>query len=65
MKKVLNSVIKFVGESYIELKKVNWLSKKEVLISSLVVVVLILIFALYIGIVDFVLAKILSLLLRR
>jgi preprotein translocase subunit SecE len=62
--KWLNSVFNFVKESYIELKKVTWLNKKEVLASTLVVVILIVIMSLYIGIIDFILAKIVSLFLR-
>jgi preprotein translocase subunit SecE len=61
---LLNSVFNFVKESYIELKKVTWLNKKEVLASTLVVVILIVIMSLYIGIIDFILAKIVSLFLR-
>jgi len=60
----LNSVINFVKESYIELKKVTWLNKKEVLASTLVVVILIVIMSIYIGIIDFILAKLVSLFLR-
>ncbi|MCX7910349.1 MAG: preprotein translocase subunit SecE [Endomicrobia bacterium] len=63
MKKFFNSIIKFINESYIELKKVHWLSKKEVITSSIVVVVLIFIFSIYIGIIDFILARIVSFLL--
>jgi len=59
-----NSVINFVKESYIELKKVTWLNKKEVIASTLVVVILIVIMSIYIGIIDFILAKIVSLFLR-
>jgi preprotein translocase subunit SecE len=60
----LNSVFNFVKESYIELKKVTWLNKKEVIASTLVVVILIVIMSIYIGIIDFILAKIVSLFLR-
>ncbi|MCS7231175.1 MAG: preprotein translocase subunit SecE [Elusimicrobiota bacterium] len=63
MKKFFDSIIKFINESYIELKKVHWLSKKEVITSSIVVVVLIFIFSIYIGIIDFILARIVSFLL--
>jgi preprotein translocase subunit SecE len=59
-----NSVVNFVKESYIELKKVTWLNKKEVIASTLVVVILIVIMSIYIGIIDFILAKIVSLFLR-
>ncbi len=60
MKEFFNSIIRFVKESYIELKKVSWLSKKEVLMSSLVVIILIVIMSIYIGIIDFILSRIVS-----
>jgi len=60
IKEFFDSIIKFVKESYIELKKVSWLSKKEVLMSSLVVLVLIIIMSIYIGIIDFILSIIVS-----
>lgn len=57
------SMAKFLKESYIELKKVTWLSKKEVISSTIVIVVLILLLSIYIGIIDFIIAKIVSLFL--
>ncbi len=60
----VNSIINFVKESYVELKKVTWLSKKEVVASTIVVVIVIIIMAIYIGTIDFILAKIVSLFLR-
>lgn len=56
----INSIIKFVKESYVELKKVTWLSKKEVIASSIVVVILIIIMSIYVGIIDFILSRIVS-----
>ncbi len=63
IKVFFKSIINFIKESYIELKKVTWLSKKEVISSTIVIVVLILLLSIYIGLVDFVLAKIVSLFL--
>ncbi len=48
---------KFLKESRIELKKVKWPTKKELLASTAVVIVLVLIVSLYLGIVDFGLIK--------
>ncbi len=56
-----NSIINFVKESYIELKKVSWLSRKEVVASTIIVIVIIVVMSLYIGAIDFVLAKLVSL----
>lgn len=59
----LKTVVNFVKESYIELKKVTWLSKKEVVVSTAVVVVLIIVLSIYVGVIDFILARIVSLFL--
>jgi len=53
----------FFKEAYVELKKVSWLNRKEVVASTIVVIVLITIVAIYVGIVDFVLSRIVSFLL--
>lgn len=62
-KNFFKSIIDFVKESYIELKKVTWLSRKEVLASSLVIVILIIIMSIYIGLIDFILAKVVAFLI--
>ena len=46
----------FLEESWAELKKVHWPSRKEVQGATLVVVVGVVIVALYLGLVDFVLS---------
>ncbi|MCX7956554.1 MAG: preprotein translocase subunit SecE [Endomicrobia bacterium] len=63
IKKYIDAIFTFIRESYIELRKVNWLSRKEAVISALVVTILILVFSIYIGSIDFILAKLLSVLL--
>ncbi|MCS7151665.1 MAG: preprotein translocase subunit SecE [Endomicrobia bacterium] len=63
IKQGIDSLVRFIKESYVELKKVTWLSKKEAVASTLVVVILIIIMSIYIGIIDFILAKIVSLFL--
>ncbi|MCS7227720.1 MAG: preprotein translocase subunit SecE, partial [Endomicrobia bacterium] len=44
-------------------KKVHWLTKKEAVMSTVVVVILILILSIYIGIIDFILSKFVALFL--
>jgi len=51
---------KFIKESRTELKKVKWPTKKELLASTAVVIVLVLIVSLYLGIVDFGLIKLIK-----
>ena len=54
----------FLRESKTELKKVKWPTKKELLASTAVVLFLSLLMALYFGIVDFGLIKIIKVVLR-
>ncbi len=61
------SIMEFVGkarqflrESKMELKKVKWPTRKELLASTAVVIVLTLVMALYFGLVDFGLIKIIK-----
>jgi len=60
MPNYINQIIQFVKESYLELKKVSWLSKKEVVASTIVVVLFIFLLSIFVGLVDFILAKIMS-----
>ena len=46
----------FFKEAYGELKKATWLSRKEMVQSTVVVIVLVLIMAAYIAVVDFILS---------
>jgi preprotein translocase subunit SecE len=62
-----SSVIKYVGkageflkESRLELKKVKWPTRKELLASTAVVIVLVLMVAFFLGLVDFGLIKIIK-----
>jgi preprotein translocase subunit SecE len=51
---ILKKIIEFIKESRMELKKVNWPSKDEVLTSTRVVVISILIIAAVIALMDYV-----------
>ncbi|RJR25674.1 MAG: preprotein translocase subunit SecE [Desulfobacteraceae bacterium] len=54
---LISTASRFLKESRTELKKVKWPTKKELLASTAVVIVLVLIVSLYLGIVDFGLIK--------
>ena len=60
----INTAKQFLRESKMELKKVKWPTKKELLASTAVVIFLTLIMALYFGIVDFGLIKIIKAIIR-
>lgn len=57
------NVVQFVKEAYAELKKVSWLSRKEVVASTVVVIIVVIILAIFVSFTDFVLARILGILL--
>ncbi|MCX7641779.1 MAG: preprotein translocase subunit SecE [Elusimicrobiales bacterium] len=56
-------LIEFIKESYSELKKVTWLSKKDVVRATAGVFAIIIFFALYVGLLDFIISKIVALLI--
>jgi len=60
---VYNKVVQFLKEVYSELKKVSWLSRKEVIATTVVVVIFVLITAGFVGVVDFILSRILGIFL--
>ncbi len=63
IKELINRVIQFLKEVYYELRKVTWLSRKEMVASTVVVVALVVVIALFVGFLDFLLAKVLSFIL--
>jgi preprotein translocase subunit SecE len=57
--------VQFVTEAWAELKKSTWLSRKEVFGSTMLVLILVLLLAVFIGSVDFLLAIFMGTLLGR
>lgn len=51
---MLENVTLFFKESYEELKKVTWMTRKEVMGSTAVIIVLIFIVSLFIALIDFI-----------
>ena len=56
----MNKAINFVREAYMELKKSVWLSRPQMIQSTIFVFVVVFIIALYISGIDFALSKILG-----
>ena len=52
----MGKAIQFFKDAYFELTKVTWLSKKEVVATTLVVIVFVIIMALFVAFVDQILA---------
>ena len=57
---IYHKAVQFLREVYAELKKVSWLSRKEVIATTIVVIIFMLITAAFVGIVDFILSKLLG-----
>jgi preprotein translocase subunit SecE len=57
VKEVMQKIIQFIKEAKIELKKVTWPTPKQTMASTAVVIIIVFIVSIYLGIVDFVLAK--------
>ncbi len=56
----MGKAIQFFKDAYFELTKVTWLGKKEVVATTVVVIVFVIIMALFVGFVD----QVLSIILR-
>ena len=61
----MNTAIQFVRESYYELRKSSWLTRKEVITSTWAVIILTVLLSLFIAGIDFVLTIVLGSILGR
>lgn len=59
----MNKAMNFVREAYMELKKSVWLSRQQMIQSTMFVFVVVFIVALYVSGVDFVLSRLLAMIL--
>ena len=53
----MNKIIVFLNECYGELKKSKWLSRQEVIQSTILVAIVVGLAAVYVGAIDWILAK--------
>jgi preprotein translocase subunit SecE len=60
LSKYINMTTQFLREAKFELKKVKWPTRKELLASTTMVIVLVLAVSLFLGLVDFILIKIIK-----
>ena len=63
IKLIMNRAIQFVSQAKAELKKVAWPTRKQTLASTSVVMVIVAVMALYLGIIDLILAKLVKFIL--
>lgn len=60
----MKRLIAFFGEAKAELKKVSWPTRKEIVDSTVVVIVSVVIMAVFIGAVDLILSKLVGFFIR-
>lgn len=60
LSRYINITTQFIRESKFELKKVKWPTRKELLASTTMVLILVLVIALFLGLIDFALIKIIK-----
>ena len=63
IKLIKEKIIRFLKEAKIELKKVTWPTPKQTIASTSVVIIVVIIVSIFLGIVDFGLAKVIRLVL--
>jgi len=64
LKRYINKATQFLSDAKVELKKVTWPNRKELLSTTGIVIVLVLIIAFFLGIVDLGLVKIIKNVIR-
>ncbi len=56
----MNKFIQYIKESYLELRKVTWPTREQVTNYTIAVIVTSLIFAIFLGLLDFIFSKIIK-----
>ncbi|HRY30205.1 MAG TPA: preprotein translocase subunit SecE [Elusimicrobiota bacterium] len=59
----MTDILRFFREAYDELKRVSWLSRTQMLASTWLVILLVIIFSIYVGVVDYIIARMFGLLI--
>ena len=60
----MNKVVKFVNEVKLELKKVSWSTRRELINSTIIVIVSVILLAIFIGTCDLVWSNVINFVLR-
>ncbi len=64
MKKLLKRIAEYLADVWAELKKVSWVRRKELLTTTVVVIVFSTVMALFIAVFDLIFSQLLQLVLR-
>ena len=60
----MNKIVKFINEVKLELKKVSWSTRQELINSTIVVIVAVIILAIFIAFCDFIWSNVINFVLR-
>jgi preprotein translocase subunit SecE len=58
--KLPKTLVEFIKEAYAELKKVTWLSRQDAIKATYGVFIVVIFFAIYVGILDFIIGKLMA-----
>ena len=61
---MINKVVTFLKEARVELKKVSWPTKDELIGSTIIVMIITVMLAIFIGVCDYFLSRFVGLLIR-
>ncbi len=64
MKKLIKRIVDYLADVWSELRKVSWVKRKELLTTTVVVIVFSTLMALFIAVVDIIFSQLLQLVLR-
>ena len=62
--KVFKSLVNFIKEARAELRKVTWPNRKQLISSTIVVMITVVLVAIFLGIVDLVFSRIVTMILQ-
>jgi preprotein translocase subunit SecE len=62
---LFQKVINFIKEARTELKKVTWPNRKQLISSTIVVIITVIIVAIFLGVVDLVFSRIVTIILQQ
>lgn len=64
MKNLVSRIRSYLADVWAEMKKVSWIKRKELLTTTVVVIIFSTILAAFIGVFDFIFSRLLQLMLR-
>ncbi|NLL62551.1 MAG: preprotein translocase subunit SecE [Candidatus Atribacteria bacterium] len=64
IKQIFQKLVNFIKEARAELKKVTWPNRKELISSTIVVMVAVVLVAIYLGLIDLLFSRVVAIILQ-